>query len=465
MAETSIFHILGMAATLLCIVAIGVNSGKRVKNEADFSTGGNKSGIRLMTGALIGTLIGGSSTIGTAQLAFNYGLSAWWFTLGTGLGCLLFGLIYVKPLRHSNIVTIQEAISREYGQLCGTITSILNSLGLVLNIISQFLSANALLSAVFGLSSVFCAVITVIIMISYVTFGGVIGAGILGNVKLVLTYFAITFGMYKIWSLTGFGPIFELPSNLYFNIFARGVGKDLGSMIAVVLGVICGQTYVQIVLSGKKDTEAVNAAVLSALLLPPVGLGSVFIGMFMKANYPFIESGQAFPLFVINHMNPIIGGAILATLLLALIGTGSGMALGFGTVMTKDIYKKFVNKDISSKSELAVNRAFIVFAIMAAGVFTIFNTKTDILTWGFMATGLRGMVLLFPMMGSLFFQNKIDYRFAIASSIVGFAFYTVGNVFVEYKIDPIFIGVASGLLIFTAGFFVKLYANNVIKLK
>lgn len=465
MGEASILHILGMVATLLCIVAIGINSGKRVKNEADFSTGGSKSGIRLMTGALIGSLVGGSSTIGTAQLAFNYGLSAWWFTLGTGLGCLLFGLIYVKPLRHSKIVTIQEVVSREYGQLCGTITSILNSLGLVLNIISQFLSANALLSSVFGLSSVFCAIITVIVMISYVTFGGVIGTGILGNVKLVLTYFAIIFGVYKIWSLTGFGPILELPANLYFNIFARGIGKDLGSMIAVVLGVICGQIYVQVIISGKSDREAVKAAVLSAFLLPPVGLGSVFIGMFMRVNYPFIESSQAFPLFVINHMNPIIGGAILATLLLALIGTGSGMALGFGTVMTKDIYKKFINKNLSSKSELAVNRSFIVFAIMAAAIFTSFNAKTDILTWGFMATGLRGIVLLFPMMGSLFFKNKVDYRFAIASSIVGFAFYIVGNMVMEFKIDPIFVGIAAGLLIFTAGFFVKSYAKNTIKIK
>ena len=39
-------------------------------------------------GAIIGTLVGGSSTIATAQLAYTFGMSAWWFTLGAGIACL-----------------------------------------------------------------------------------------------------------------------------------------------------------------------------------------------------------------------------------------------------------------------------------------------------------------------------------------------------------------------------------------
>lgn len=465
MAEVNYFHIIGMAATLLCIMFIGINSGKKIKNASDFSTGGRNAGTGLVAGALISTLIGGSSTIGTAQLAFNYGMSAWWFTLGTGLGCVVFAFVFVKPLRNLNIVTIQDAIAKEYGTLCGTITSVLSSLGIILNIVAQILSANALLTAVFGISPVLSAVITVIIMICYVTFGGVLGTGILGNIKFVLTYIAIILGTYKIWSLSGgLDSIYNaLPHDIYFNMFSRGFGIDIGSLLSVVLGVICGQTYVQIILSGRTDKQTINATLISALIMPPVGLGSALIGMYMKVNYPFIESSQAFPLFVINNMPPLLGGAILATLLLALVGTGSGMALGFGTIMVKDIYKKFVNKNLDNKKELAVNRAFIVLSFIISAVITSGSLKSSILTWGFMATGLRGVVLLFPMLGAIFFKDRVQSKFAVASSILGIASYFSGELFLNLSFDPIFIGVGVSFLVFMAGAVSKTATIRVLK--
>ena len=44
----------------------------------------------------MGTLVGGSSTIGTAQLAFDYGISAWWFTLGGGVGAYFAELYHQR---------------------------------------------------------------------------------------------------------------------------------------------------------------------------------------------------------------------------------------------------------------------------------------------------------------------------------------------------------------------------------
>lgn len=463
MAEINYIHIVGMALTLICIMIIGVNSGKKIKNASDFSTGGRNASASLVSGALLSTLIGGASTIGTAQLAFNNGLTAWWFTLGTGIGCLLFGLIFVKPLRNINIVTIQEAITLEYGILCGTVTSVLSSMGILLNIVTQILSANALLTVVFGISPTMSAVITVIIMISYVTFGGVLGTGVLGNIKLVLTYIAIILGTYKILSINGgLVSIYDaLPTEIYFNMFSRGFGIDMGSLLSVVLGVICGQTYVQVILSGRTDKQAIKATITSALLLPPVGLGSVLIGMYMKVNYPLIESSQAFPLFVIYNMPPLLGGAILATLLLALVGTGSGMALGFGTIMTKDIYKRFINNNIDSNRELVVNRTFIVLAFIVSAMFASVNLQSSILSWGFMATGFRGVVLLFPMLGSLFFKSKVHSMFAVASSITGVAAYLTGELLLNLSFDPLFIGVGVSLLVFMAGaLFKSFYKRN-----
>jgi SSS family solute:Na+ symporter len=84
MGQVSSFHIIGSIITLSLIIFTGIYTGRKVKDAKDFSTGGYNAGAALVSGTIIGTLVGGSSTIGTAQLAFTNGLSAWWFTLGKG---------------------------------------------------------------------------------------------------------------------------------------------------------------------------------------------------------------------------------------------------------------------------------------------------------------------------------------------------------------------------------------------
>ena len=93
--------ILGIIVALGIITAAGVWSGRQVRNASDFSGGGAKAGSAIVAGTIIGTLVGGSSTVGTAQLAYTYGMSAWWFTLGGGIGCLVAGILGVLIHFHS----------------------------------------------------------------------------------------------------------------------------------------------------------------------------------------------------------------------------------------------------------------------------------------------------------------------------------------------------------------------------
>ncbi len=183
-------------------MGVGVFTGKKVKNAADFDTGGNSAGAIMVAGTIIGTLVGGSSTIGTAQLSFLSGLSAWWFTLGSAAGCLILGVGLCKPLRASKGATIQEIISLEYGGNSGIVTSLLTP-WIVINIVAQILAANALLGTMFGLSPAACAAVSVSIMACYVLFGGIRGTGILGLVKLVLIYMAAAIGGVMALNLSG----------------------------------------------------------------------------------------------------------------------------------------------------------------------------------------------------------------------------------------------------------------------
>ena len=456
MEQLTIIHMIGIIFTLTAIMSVGIYSGKKVKDASDFSSGGHKASSSLVAGAIIGTLVGGSSTIGTAQLAYTYGLSAWWFTIGSGIGCLILGVIFVKPLRESNCNTIQQIITEEYGQKSGVVTSVLASFGIMLNIVAQILAANALIISMFGMGNLQSAVLSVVLMTCYVVFGGVLGTGILGIIKLFLIYISVFLGAVLAWKLGGgFSNFYNtLNHSQYFNFFSRGFGIDVGAGFSVVLGVLSTQTYIQAVLSGISNKAARRGALISSLMIPPIGAGGILIGMYMRINYPLIDSGQAFPLFIINNMPPLIGGVVLATLLIAILGTGSGMALGFGTIITNDIYKKYINKYSDSKKELIVTRIVIILSLIISSIFTLGNLKSAILTWGFMSMGLRAAVLFIPMVGALFFRGKIDGTFAILSSIIGFITFLASELLLNINLDSLIIGVCMSLITAVIGMIV-----------
>lgn len=424
-------HVIGATLTLLLFIVLGIYSGKKVKNDADFDTGGKSANALLVAGSITGTLVGGSSTIGTAQLAFTNGLSAWWFTLGSALGCLILACFFTKALRDSECTTIQEIIRVEYGQTAGVVTSILTSVGIILNIVAQILASNALLTTIFGLNSTESTIISIIIMACYVVFGGVKGAGLLGVVKLFFIY----------------------------------IGVIAGGIIALKQGgVLSTQSYIQAVLSGKTSKEAKKGAILSTVLIPPIGILCTFIGMYMRINYQSMDAAQVFPQFVIKYMPPIFSGIVLATLLIAVVGTGSGMALGFGTIVTNDIYKRFFNKNADGRSSIRVSRITIIASLIVSAIFANGNLKSAILTWGFMSMGLRAVVLFIPMCTALFYKGRVNRVFVTASSFCGIIAMLVGKV-LNFPFDTLFLGMAVSIIIIFIGSLPILNSNNIAKIK
>ena len=98
----------GIALVVGLILTVGLLSGRRVKDSSDFLSGSGKAGTFLVAGAIMGSLVGSQSTMGTAQLSFQFGFSGWWFTLGCCFGCLALGLVYTRKLRQSGCTDTKD---------------------------------------------------------------------------------------------------------------------------------------------------------------------------------------------------------------------------------------------------------------------------------------------------------------------------------------------------------------------
>ena len=445
---------IGLAVTLAVIVGLSIWSGTRVKQ-------GGKIGSVVAAGLIMGTLVGGSSSVGTAQLAYNYGMSAWWFTLGAGIACVFLALVYAKPLRRAGCPTLVGIIRREFGDTTGMLASILSAAGTFINIISQLISATAVIAVVIPqLGTAFAVAIGVVFMVLYVIFGGTKGTGIIGIVKMVLLYISILACGILVLKLVG-GPadftamVKGIPADTkFFSLFARGVSVDGGACLSLILGVLTTQTYAQAVLSAKSDRAGITGGLISAFLIPPIGIGGILVGLYMRANaalYPGLTAKTALTTFVTSHMHPLFAGVILGGLFIAVVGTGAGLALGISAVINNDIVKRLTPKYDDPKSQARLSRLWIVLALVGAGLLSCGALGDTILQFAFMSMGLRGAVIFAPLLCALWLPGRIHRNYAMASVIAGPTAVLIFGIWKVLPFDSLFVGIGLSLLIMLIG--------------
>lgn len=107
-------------------------------------------------------------------------------------------------------------------------------------------------------------------------------------------------------------------------------------------------------MAGKNPKTSKISSFLVAFLIFPVGIVCTSIGMYMKIHFPNINPNEAFPLFLINYLHPILGGVSIATVLISSIATGAGLALGIATMMVKDIIPILSNKKLEDKKKFYI---------------------------------------------------------------------------------------------------------------
>ncbi len=451
------FQLAGLILTILLILGLSVFSGMSRK------TVGRKNGGAVVAGIIMGTLVGGSSTVGTAQLAYNFGMSAWWFTLGGGISCLVLGLLFSGPLRHNGAHTLVGMINKEFGSTAGVLASVLSAVGTFINIISQMIAASAVLTVLFpNLGLIPELIITTLFMIAYVVIGGTKGAGMVGILKLALLYIAmIGSGILALKLSGGFSgfPILvqsiDNPDGVhFFSLFARGIGKDLGAGVSLLLGVLTTQTYAQAVLSAKSDGAARAGALVSTFLIPPIGIGGILVGLFMRATHPGIVAKTALTSFVTEYMPPALSGIVLGTLFVAVVGTGAGLALGISFILNEDIVNRLTHRFDGPEKQRMLGRTWMIVILALSCILSCGPLGDMILGFAFMSMGLRAAVVFAPLIAALFFPGKVSHKMAVAAIITGPVAVLIGNL-IALPFDPLFIGIAVSCLFIIMGAFIK----------
>lgn len=446
--------LLCFATTLLVMVCLALGGKNRVRGDLDFSLGGRAAGPWHVSGAITGTLVGGASTIGTVQLAFLYGFSAWWFTLGAGLACLFLGLFIAVPARREEVATIPQFISRYHGEKARVIASFFSAIGMFIQILAQLLACGAILSVLFQLSLPWSSLIATVLVAIFTLSGGMKGAGLLGLVKLLLLYLTMLTAGVVAYRLGGGWAEFRsaFPDFPWYSMFGYGTKEGISDLLSMLVGVISTQTYLQAVFSARDVRAARGGALLSAILIPPLGLFGIVVGLYMQKTNPSLESALALPTFIQSSLPASFAGIAFATLLIAAVGTASGLALGVATTLKVDIVDKF---KINFAGHLEQMRILTLIVVLTAFFMLLFNLGTTIMQWSFLSMGLRGAAVCFPLLFAIFFKERTSYRAGVLSTYIAPAVVIAAGLAGASYVPPLYLGLGCSLVILCTGFALK----------
>lgn len=442
-------HLAIIIGTVAFVIGAGIWQSRKVRSAAAYSVGGRNAGVSLVAGSIAGTVVGGGATVGTSQLAYSAGLSAWCFTLGSGIGLILMGIFYAKNMRRTELETVPQFLALHYGEKAETLSSVISSLGILFSAVASTLSGVEIVAQIFGVPPTAASVILIALAAAYTFFGGMKSAGIGGILKMIIIWCSIFLGGFFAYETMADTNAFALLPDSSFSLFGIGTGTALGNLFSVIVGVLCTQSYIQCIFSAATPMTAMVGCIVAALIMIPVGIPSVIIGMYMSLFDPTAQPIMVLPNYLVNHLDPVLGGLGMGGILLSLIGSIGGLALGVGTMISHDIIIPVFR--IRNEKALLATIKFSVLGVMALScLIAVLNRGSQVLFWNYLSMSLRGGGILIPFTLAIFCPGLLSGKWAVFS-MAGSTLCALAASIFHTPVDPLFVGLGSSLLFLLPG--------------
>ena len=430
----------------------------KVKSDTDYSLAGRKAGSWMVAGTIVTTIVGSAATVGTAQMGFKEGLNALWFTAGCGLGLVVMGIFYARPLRDSRLTTISEFLVIKYGKTAGPLSSVASTLGIFLSIVASMLTAIHLISGAFNTNLFLSGIIIIAIILLSVLLGGLSGSGISGLIKIGLIIGTICVAGIKAYGelggLDGMALIF--PQEPWLNLYYGGALKIFYNLLSLIIGVISTQSYVQALFAARDSASAVKGCFIAACITIPAGIPTVIIGMAAQNRNPGINSIDALPLYLLSSLPEWLGGVAVGVLILSSLWSISGLVLGCGTLITRDVFKVMFKIDEPRKL-LWFNRICVLAITILAEVFVFRNLNSYVLDWTYLSMSLRGAGIFLPLTFVLLFKDYVPKKAGVLSMFAGIIVALTWNKIFPGAHDTLFTSMLFNLLFLVPGVLVGYY--------
>ena len=364
----------------------------RTKTSADFYTaGGGITGFQNGL-AIAGDYMSAATLLGLTAMTFSRGYDAYIYMMAFFAGWPIILFLMAERLRNLGRFTFSDITSYRLDPSVRTMAALSSLVVVVFYLIAQMVGAGQLIKLLFGLEYNIAIFVVGILMMVYVTVGGMVATTWVQIIKACLLLFGGTLTLILGFSQFGFSLTTLLEKvtavhKLGANIMAPGsLLSDPVTALSLGLGLMFGTAGLPHILMRFFTVGNAKEARKSVLY------ASGFVGFFFNViflmglvavllvgqNPEYFEGGVVGGKLigggnmVAMHLAHAVGGNMLLGFLAAvafatILAVVSGLALAGASAIAHDIYARVIRKgECSDKEEIKVSRmATIALGILA----------------------------------------------------------------------------------------------------
>ena len=366
-------------------------AAKKTKSASDFYTaGGGITGFQNGM-AIAGDYMSAASFLGLSGLVYLKGYDGLVYAVGFLVGWPVILFLMAEKLRNLGKFTFADIAAYRLAQKEIRTLAALGSLAVVtLYLIAQMVGSGKLIQVLFGLEYEYAVILVGIMMIVYVTFGGMLATTWVQIIKAVLLLSGVTFMAAMVLSHYGFS--FEALAskavethNLGQAIMAPGgFISDPVSAISLGMALMLGTAGLPHVLmrffTVGNAKEARKSVVYATgfigyfyLVIAVIGLGAIVFLNSPEGQAYFVD-GKLFGgnNMAAIHLSHVVGGDIFlgfisAVAFATILAVVSGLTLAGASAISHDLYASVINPNCTEAQEISISKKSTI-AIGAVGV-------------------------------------------------------------------------------------------------
>ena len=403
--ETQPLNIAAVVMFLIFVLAtLGITywAAKQTQSTSDYySAGGGISGFQNGL-AIAGDYMSAASFLGISGLVYLSGYDGLIYSIGFLIGWPLILFLIAERLRNLGKYTFADVASYRLGQLPIRTLSAFGSLSVVaLYLIAQMVGAGKLIQLLFGLPYEIAVVLVGILMILYVTFGGMLATTWVQIIKAGLLLTGASFMAFMILRHVNFdvNALFSQAIEVHPKgveiMSPGGLVSDPVSAISLGVALIFGTAGLPHILMRfftVADAKEARKSVFYAtgfigyfyILTFIIGFGAIIL---VSTNPEFIGlDGKLIggSNMAAIHLSKAVGGDLFlgfisAVAFATILAVVSGLALAGASSISHDLYACVIKKgQATEKEELRVSKITTVVLGIVAIVLGILFEKQNI---------------------------------------------------------------------------------------
>jgi SSS family solute:Na+ symporter len=418
-------HVILLIVYSVLLTAAGLWVSRAVRGSGDFFVAGRRLTAPLLFSTVLASNIGAGTTVGAAGLAYQQGLSAWWWNGSAGLGSIVLALwigprIWRLASRHG-FYTVGDFLEFRYGAAVRGIVASLIWVGTLAILAGQLIAGAAVLDVVAGIPKPAGALIGAVLMTVYFAAGGLLSSAWVNVIQLVVLIGGFLVAIPLLGgALGGFGAMTSVPPPHpgYWDItYSAGAGSGWAMVALLTPAFIISPGLLQKVY-GAADERTVRIGIASQGVVQMLfGFLPVFFGVAaVAAGIQVDNPNLVLPRVLATELPVLVGALGLAAVFSAEVSTCDAILFMLSTSLSKDLYKRFVNPAADDRRVLLVARLAAIVG-GAAGVVLAIQLETVIgaLTIFY---SLLGVTLFVPVVGGLYLRRAATPE-ALASIAAG----------------------------------------------